>query len=724
VNRGEANGVNRADVPGGTSLVGNVAFLARHGGVVEGRILQTPRGTVSGYFDDYEALARAVKRWDRRFSIYVTLNPVKPDLLARAKNRLKDHVRTTTSDTDIVRRAWFPIDLDAKRPTGVSSTDQELESALKRRGEVLAFLHEIGFPDGVEGMSGNGGHLLYPVDLPNDDASGRLIEMGLKALHSRFSDDRVVIDQAVFNAARIWKLYGTMAVKGDSTDDRPHRRAVLERVPDHLKQVDLEVLKSLAATAPTPKTWSLPSATGQQPSHERLDLLEVFRARGLYLKDLGDGKHAVTCPWAPEHSGTSGVTETALFELREPGRPWGFDCKHAHCADRTIRDVLAHFGLRGRIEGTTQASAPTTTDAPSWPLYDVAVDWDFPSIEWVIDQLLPARSLVWIGGLPKRYKSLLMLYFCLAIACRRPTVAGSSLSRFKILTRPRILYIAREDGGARIKERCVDIMAAWGSGHPVGGALRVVIRPHMDLLSPAHIAWLREVCRRENIKLLILDTWTALSPTADPMSAEAQARLAAVVTQLREDIDGTVAVVDHSRKNQPDANQPLSSADIYGPHQKWAAAEHIIMIRVVDERQRRIEVFVEGKDGDTQRFFLTVSARGSAIEKFSWAGTPDEIAQAKRLEGDKNRELIFRALGDLSGSWVGVAKIVSHIGGEYGRALARTTVKNHLGDLVAQRLVDRTGRGRNTKYMASARSGPGPSGPNHRDEQQSLYNAE
>jgi hypothetical protein len=39
------------------SILEGARLLARHGGVVEARILKTARGTVSGYFDNLDALA-------------------------------------------------------------------------------------------------------------------------------------------------------------------------------------------------------------------------------------------------------------------------------------------------------------------------------------------------------------------------------------------------------------------------------------------------------------------------------------------------------------------------------------------------------------------------------------------------------------------------------------------------------------------------------------------
>jgi hypothetical protein len=59
------------------------------------------------------------------------------------------------------------------------------------------------------------------MELPADD--GGLVEGVLAALAFRFTDALVTVDQKNFNPARIWKLYGTLAAKGDPTPERPHR---------------------------------------------------------------------------------------------------------------------------------------------------------------------------------------------------------------------------------------------------------------------------------------------------------------------------------------------------------------------------------------------------------------------------------------------------------------------------------------------------------------------
>ena len=105
------------------------------GDVVELRILNTRRGTVSGYYAGMEALARDAAQWSGKVpAIYVTLNPFNPDLLARSANRLTQYAKHTTTGKDIPRRRWLPIDVDPVRPAGISATDAQHEAALERAG--------------------------------------------------------------------------------------------------------------------------------------------------------------------------------------------------------------------------------------------------------------------------------------------------------------------------------------------------------------------------------------------------------------------------------------------------------------------------------------------------------------------------------------------------------------------------------------------------------------
>ena len=185
-----------------------IALLAGPGQVVEVRAIADPF-VYSGYFSDPDELFSAAATLDTDPAvqgIYVTLNEMKPALLSRRANRVKMRLSkkdATTSDADILRRRWLPVDIDPIRPSGVSSSDEEHAAALGKAGTIAVFLAEMGFPDPVLADSGNGAHLLYRIDQPNDEESSTLVKRCLLVLDTLFSDDQVSIDTANFNAARI-----------------------------------------------------------------------------------------------------------------------------------------------------------------------------------------------------------------------------------------------------------------------------------------------------------------------------------------------------------------------------------------------------------------------------------------------------------------------------------------------------------------------------------------
>ena len=220
-------------------ILRTVQVLRQSGEVAEIRAF-SGRETISGYFNDFRELAkRAAKLDDKGYQVYVTLNPVVSALLARSENRLEARPKATTTDVDIVKRVWLPIDLDPVRASGISASDSEKQAALRRSAEIRGFLEDRGWSDPLEGDSGNGGHLLYGIDLPNDRESLELVKGVLAALDFTFSDNAVSVDTSVANAAQIWKLYGTTARKGDSTKDRPHRKSRLLTVPNIVQEAAL-----------------------------------------------------------------------------------------------------------------------------------------------------------------------------------------------------------------------------------------------------------------------------------------------------------------------------------------------------------------------------------------------------------------------------------------------------------------------------------------------------
>ena len=202
-----------------------ISLLFEPGNVVEVRIPKTRAGVVAGYFDNFSTMAVAILLADAKYragGIYYVLNKINSALLGRAYNRLKEHAEYTTADNNIFGRRWLPVDLDPVRPAGISSSEEEHGAAV-HRAQLIAddMQEEWGRP--IIGDSGNGAHLLYRIDLPNDQDGLAFVSGALAELDRRYSDPVVKVDVTSANAARIWKAYGTVARKGDSIPDRPHR---------------------------------------------------------------------------------------------------------------------------------------------------------------------------------------------------------------------------------------------------------------------------------------------------------------------------------------------------------------------------------------------------------------------------------------------------------------------------------------------------------------------
>lgn len=188
------------------------------------------RKPISGYFNDKEKAVRVIQEAEQKVQpvgIYLTVNPCKSDLLARANNRLAP-TEVRTSDRDIERIENFFIDLDPKRATGISSSDTELSFALEMALRVKQDLD--GFGRMLFAMSGNGYHLVFKAA----GATTEDIKSFLENVSSRFSSPDVDIDTAVFNPARLIKAYGTTARKGEDVPEllRTHRIAKIKEVLD------------------------------------------------------------------------------------------------------------------------------------------------------------------------------------------------------------------------------------------------------------------------------------------------------------------------------------------------------------------------------------------------------------------------------------------------------------------------------------------------------------
>lgn len=332
--------------------------------VAELRALQTAREygrpvTVAGFFDggNLAKMAKAaLKLTEQARGTYFTLNPLTPEILARCANRTKTGEHgDLASDQHVARRRWLLIDVDPERLAGIGSTDAEKAAAREVADAVRRDLDGRGWPAPIVADSGNGWHLFYRIDLAADD--GGLVQRCLVALATRHDTHAAKVDRAVYNAARIVKVPGTLARKGDATPERPHRRGEILEIPAKIRPVPAELLTALAddATAATsasalngPPATSAPAAAernGKANRNHRLDVAAWLTARGVAFrqKDAPDAKGRTVyvldcCPFDPAHT----AQDAAIFQ-DTTGR-LGFKCFHNSCADRGWRDCKRAIG--------------------------------------------------------------------------------------------------------------------------------------------------------------------------------------------------------------------------------------------------------------------------------------------------------------------------------------------------------------------------------------------
>ena len=144
----------------------------------------------------------------------------------------------------------------------------------------------------------------------------------------------------MFNAARIWKLYGTICRKGDSTEDRPHRVAKLLEVPATIVIAPTELLKKLAdLKLDEPNSQKQTNRDYRQyDSREHLDLPKWLTDHGINYKQKADweGWHM----YQPDHCifDQTHVNSQTMFMQNDQGAI-KYDCKHNSCAGKTWHDV-------------------------------------------------------------------------------------------------------------------------------------------------------------------------------------------------------------------------------------------------------------------------------------------------------------------------------------------------------------------------------------------------
>lgn len=286
-----------------------------------------PKPTISGLFTANSAnIEKQLARYKGR-TFYQTMNCIDPGCYSRAQREvLMPNPKETTSDRDIIGYSWILIDADPVRPSGVSATDGEKEQARKTARAVYLHLKKLGFSEPIAADSGNGYHLLYKIKA--EISSKDIISQFLKVLDLWFSSEAVQIDTAVYNPARITKLYGTVARKGANSPERPHRESKILHAPNPIQPTPMALVRAVAGE------WEkmTPSSTlSNRYASTPFDMDSFLASHNISVaRKIESGnltKYILSeCPFNSDHK----APDSAVF-VSNDGR-LGFKCFHNGCS--------------------------------------------------------------------------------------------------------------------------------------------------------------------------------------------------------------------------------------------------------------------------------------------------------------------------------------------------------------------------------------------------------
>ena len=313
-------------------------IFKRDNELVEIRFLGNNK-TASGYYKNIENLIRDVERLDAegKFQIYFTLNCIEESCYGREQcEKVVWKPKNTTTDNDIKGRYWILIDLDPKRPSGTSSSNEEYEKAHYKAVDVYRYLMDMGFYEPVVCSSGNGWHLLLPCKIGISSETNEVVNKFLKVLSMLFSDESIDIDVKVGNPARICKLYGTMAKKGTNIPERPHRMARIVKTPTEIKPNNIEYFKKIAELFPEKEQPSVNN--NWKPQDSNFDLDEFIAKHNIPVTkkvEVADGTryYLEHCLFNPDHKGKDAI----LFKHNNGAV--AYYCYHNSCQNNDWRKV-------------------------------------------------------------------------------------------------------------------------------------------------------------------------------------------------------------------------------------------------------------------------------------------------------------------------------------------------------------------------------------------------
>jgi hypothetical protein len=212
---------------------------------------------VNGFFNDPAAFVQEVGCFPAG-SVTFCINPICDDVPTdENKNTI---VRTKTggsvSNHQVLMRRYLVLDFDPIRAVkGTCATNEEKQHAIDLSEVVVDRLRrEFSFSEPMIIDSGNGRHVYWEINQPNNEATKKIIKDFIQLLSAVYSTALVTVDTATSKIAQPMRIPGTYNRKSVHTDERPNRMCRFVEIPETKEILTLDkiqnVIKVLAEENP------------------------------------------------------------------------------------------------------------------------------------------------------------------------------------------------------------------------------------------------------------------------------------------------------------------------------------------------------------------------------------------------------------------------------------------------------------------------------------------
>ena len=510
---------------------------------------------------------------------------------------------------DVAARRWLLIDLDAQRPdTKLMATADEHEAARRGALAVIDWLTARGWPAALVIDSGNGFHVLYRIELPNDEPARNLLGKLLAVLVERVTLTGCTIERGLHYANARTRLPGCWSCKGPNSTDRPWRQVAIVTCPEVVEVVTTEQLHELAGWTPADQAAqaevqrrtcfagripledqprarayaeralaNINAAIRLAPVGTRDNLLysssirmgELLESSGLFRAAVeGALYESACCCGLVESSGERvvrdhirrGLDHGAKSPRTPPPRPESEPSRNGHHGAATGGSPPPEANGQPKPDPDP---APTPKPPPGFrwePVDDTRFCATDYRPEWLVRNVLVARQPAILGGPSKVLKTSVVIDLALSLASGTPF-----LGRFAVEARRRTALLSGESGPYALQETARRIRTA--KGLPPEGQGDLVLWQFVlpQLANGTQLELLEAGLMESAVEVVIVDPAYLCLLSGTAVAAENFFQVGPLLLRIAETcerIGCTLILLHHSRKGAGRENEPIELTDL------------------------------------------------------------------------------------------------------------------------------------------------------------------